>query len=318
MRTCIAVTGASGFLGQTLSLLAQQSGYKVTALVRGGKGINYSDKIVSADLADTALLATAFTGVQAVVHCAGLAHVFGGAGRDEAAYHRVNALGTASVATAASAAGVPHLVLASSVSVYGGMEEGGGDESVPPHPKTPYARSKLDAEQVASDIFGPRGIVTTIRLATLYGEQDRGNIVRLIRSLDRRRFVWPGSGTNRKSLLYKEDAAAGVLACIAKPVDGVFNLSAPAVSMHEIVNAICTALGRPAPTARIPEPLLRALLRHLPEGGRLSTVKNQLRKFLQDDVYPTDLFTGTFSFQPSISLQEGIAREVAWWRSQQF
>jgi hypothetical protein len=41
--------------------------------------------------------------------------------------------------------------------------------------------------------------LTILRLATLYGEGDPGNVGRLMRALDRGRFLWIGDGSNRNS-----------------------------------------------------------------------------------------------------------------------
>ena len=54
--------------------------------------------------------------------------------------------------------------------------------------------------------------LTILRLATLYGEGDPGNVGRLMRTLDRGRFLWIGDGSNRESLLYRGDAARACMA----------------------------------------------------------------------------------------------------------
>ena len=73
--------------------------------------------------------------------------------------------------------------------------------------------------------------LTILRLATVYGEGDRGNIARLMRTIDAGRFVWVGHGTNRKSLIHRDDAAAAVLAVVSTGPSGIrtFNVSADPV-----------------------------------------------------------------------------------------
>ena len=70
--------------------------------------------------------------------------------------------------------------------------------------------------------------LTILRLATLYGEGDPGNVGRLIRTLDRGRFLWIGDGSNRESLLYKGDAARACMAVAERPASGIniYNVSA--------------------------------------------------------------------------------------------
>jgi nucleoside-diphosphate-sugar epimerase len=70
--------------------------------------------------------------------------------------------------------------------------------------------------------------------------------------LDRGRFLWIGDGSNRKSLLYKGDAARACMAVAERPASGVniYNVSAPACTMREIVDGIADALGKhPYPCA---------------------------------------------------------------------
>ncbi|MDO9566735.1 MAG: NAD-dependent epimerase/dehydratase family protein [Candidatus Desulfaltia sp.] len=80
-----------------------------------------------------------------------------------------------------------------------------GDENPPCNPVGPYALSKYNAELRAIEISRESGMALTIlRLATLYGEEDPGNVGRLMRTLDRGRFLWIGDGSNRKSSEFGE------------------------------------------------------------------------------------------------------------------
>ncbi|MEK7776125.1 MAG: NAD-dependent epimerase/dehydratase family protein, partial [Planctomycetota bacterium] len=114
-----------------------------------------------------------------------------------------------------------------------------GDENTPCNPVGPYALSKYNAELRAIEIAREAGMALTIlRLATLYGEGDPGNVGRLMRTLDRGRFLWIGDGSNRKSLLYKGDAARACMAVAERSASGIniYNVSAPACTMREIVD----------------------------------------------------------------------------------
>ena len=85
------------------------------------------------------------------------------------------------------------------------------DENTPCNPVGPYALSKYNAELRAIEIARVSGMALAIlRLATLYGEGNPGNVGRLMRALDRGRFLWIGDGSNRKSLLYRGDAARAI------------------------------------------------------------------------------------------------------------
>jgi nucleoside-diphosphate-sugar epimerase len=176
---------------------------------------------------------------------------------------------------------------------------------------------ELGAVERVGEVGGQTSL-TILRLATVYGERDRGNVARLIGALERGRFVWPSSGNNRKSQIYREDAARACLAALEQPELGirVFNVSAPPATMREIVAAICLALGRQEPRAGLPPGLLAAvsgLAQRLGDPGGLG---RRLEKFVNDDVYNGSRFERAFKFSPAVSLTEGMRREVEFLRAQ--
>ena len=309
----LLVTGASGFFGSEIVRLVRVGDWELRALVRNPNKHLPGFEIFVGDLSDRTTLRKACEGVTAVVHAAGLAHVFGRAAKESHRFNETNETGTANLVDAALDAGVSNIVLVSSVSVYGGYPGTQCDESVPCNPKGPYAISKRRAELKAIErMSNRRASLAILRFATLYGEGDRGNVAKLIRALDQGRFVWPGTGQNQKSLIYKEDAAHACIRVLDQPVSGteVFNVSARPSTMREIVASICEALGRPVPRARIPLSILNAagaVSRAIGDPGSFS---GRFEKFIHDDVYSGAKFDAAFNFHPAVSLSEGIRREV--------
>jgi nucleoside-diphosphate-sugar epimerase len=315
----LLVTGASGFFGSSIVGLAREAGWKVRALDRDPRMQIEGIEMFVGDIADSAILRNACEGVSAIVHAAGLAHVSGPGAKDSTRFNAVNEVGAGNVVDAALESGIPHIVLVSSVSVYGNYSGAKCDESVPCHPQGPYAISKWHGELRATErIAKGHGSLTILRFATIYGEGDRGNVAKLISVLDRGRFIWPGSGKNQKSLIYKEDAARACLRALERPVSGteVFNVSAQPASMREIVSAICQALGRPVPRLGIPLALLRAVGAISGKMGDPGQLGQRLQKFIHDDVYDGSRFESTFDFRAAISLSEGIRREVEFLQAQ--
>lgn len=265
------------------------------------------------DIADASMLRRACEGVSAVVHAAGLAHVFRTGAGDSARFRETNETGTANVLDAAVKCGVPHVVLVSSVSVYGSYAGAMCDETAPCNPRGHYAVSKWHGELRAIErVANEEASLAILRFATIYGEGDRGNVARLIGALDRGHFIWPGSGENQKSLIYKDDAARACLHALERPLSGieVFNVSARPVFMREIVSSICEALGRPVPRVKCPPAFLRAVVAASGAIGLPGQFGQRLQKFIHDDVYDASRFESTFDFQPAVSLSEGIGREV--------
>jgi nucleoside-diphosphate-sugar epimerase len=314
----LLVTGASGFLGSRIVDLALHAGWQVRAFNRSPQAQIKEVETFVGDIGDSALLRKASGGVRAIVHAAGLAHVFGPSAKDSDGFNAVNEVGTGNVVDAALEFGVPHIILISSVAVYGSYRGTQCDETAPCYPQGPYAISKWRGELRAIERIGRgRGSLTILRFATIYGEGDRGNVAKLIGALDQGHFIWPGSGSNQKSLLYREDAARACLRVLESPVSGinVFNISARPATMREVVLTICHALGRPIPRFGIPLAVLKAagsICRKIGDPGQLD---QRLHRFIHDDVYDGSKFEATFDFVPAISLPEGIRREVAFLRA---
>ncbi|MBS1802800.1 MAG: NAD(P)-dependent oxidoreductase [Acidobacteria bacterium] len=313
----VLITGASGFLGTEIVAAARESGWSVRAFDRTLANFPRDVEIVTGDLADEDLISGACSGVSAVIHAAGLAHVFGRAAKDVEQFTAINEQRTARLIKSAVKAGISNVVLVSSVSVYGGYTGETCNEDQPCNPIGPYAVSKWKAEQQAiQHMSGSDASLSILRFATIYGEGDRGNVARLIRSLQSGQFLWLGLGLNQKSLIYKRDAARACIIALesSKPGIHTFNVSSSPTSMREIVSAICGAINRPTPRLAIPQPLLTALGAFQLLLGDPFQLGSRIAKFMRNDVYDASRFNSAFQFQPSTSLAEGLCREVEYLR----
>ena len=316
----VLVTGANGFLGRTILSRLVSSGISVCATDMATESITPRITYQQADITNNPeTLNPVMENVETVIHAAGLAHVFSPDANTDEKFHQVNEIGTANVTTAAARAGVRHMILISSVSVYGPYTNGVYDENIPCKPLGPYAVSKYRAELQAIRISRKAGIsLAILRLATLYGEGDPGNVGRLIDALARGRFIWIGDGSNRKSLLHKADAARACQAVVTEPAPGIhtYNVSAQPCTMRDIVNAISNGLGKKPLPVHIPGTLASQaanVMSKLPyrHGVRL---QQTVEKWLAEDVYDPSLFEKTYAFQAETALEDGLKSEVNWFR----
>jgi nucleoside-diphosphate-sugar epimerase len=317
----LLVTGANGFLGAEIFRQMQRAGLDVYATDCKPGALIPGTNYFSADILAPESMKQHLGGFSAVVHAAGLAHIFNKSKAKIAPFMAINETGTANVVRLALQSGVKHFILISSVAVYGDSREGGVENSGT-DPQEPYAVSKYQSEQRAIEITKASGMALTIlRLATLYGEGDPGNVARLMRMIDRRRFFWIGNGLNRKSLLHREDAARACLLTAQWPAAGVniYNVSGPPCTMREVVEGLAEALGKRIPSFGIPASLVRVISGFL-SGLPISRWQNSVttaQKWLADDAYDGSKFARMFNFQPRVSLTEGLRREVAWYRAEQ-
>ncbi len=317
----ILVTGATGFLGRQIVRQCQAAGLKVRATGRALRAPDLHCDYHPANLCDPRTYPDLLVGARTVIHAAGLAHQFGRKANDRAAFVRINAEVTERLARTAALAGVEHFVLASSVSVYGPDHERLVSEDAACHPQGHYAESKWLAEQWLLREATRDGLrVTILRLATLYGQEDPGNVARLIQSIDRGRFVWIGAGTNSKTLIHRDDAArACVLAAQRNGRDAwrVYNVAAPAASLREIVTHIAGALGRNPPRFHVPAELVETTLACAawsPIRPWAKRWQHTVEKWLRSETFDGSALARDVNFKPRIDLAAGLKGEVDWYR----
>lgn len=116
----VAITGASGLLGGNLAAELVSAGHQVVATRRAGTKVAHLDDLPiewrDGDLASRESLTKAFTGVEAVFHCAAAVSVKKAITKE---LHEANVVGTENVIEACIAAKVPRLVHTSSVVAIG-------------------------------------------------------------------------------------------------------------------------------------------------------------------------------------------------------
>ena len=120
-------------------------------------------------------------------------------------YFDTNLAGARNVCALAETTGCTNIVFTSSISVYG-PTAGATTESSPTYPRTPYGISKLCAELIHEGWLGTgknRRLIIC-RPGVIYGPGDPGNILRMIRAVQRGYFFFPGKTTLRKSYGYIE------------------------------------------------------------------------------------------------------------------
>jgi UDP-glucose 4-epimerase len=179
----VLITGGAGFIGANLARRLVERGDTVVALddLSTGRRANLRDHerltFIRGSILDAGALDVAAQGVDAIVHLAAKASVPESV-RDPISSHAVNVAGTIEVLEAARRAGAPHVVLASSSSVYGNDPTPKKHERISPRPLSPYAASKAATEAYAEAYHYSYDIpVLTFRFFNVFGPLQPANHV---------------------------------------------------------------------------------------------------------------------------------------------
>src|ERR1700730_10621771 len=151
-KPLIALTGATGFIGQFLLRELPKRGYRLRVLLRRPSIVPMeSASAVVGDLAQPQNMAAALADVDAVIHSAGIAHAMSGLPEDD--YRILNTQATIALARAAQRAGARRFVFLSSIRAQSGpTADHVLTEDLAPAPTDAYGRSKLAAERGVAEL----------------------------------------------------------------------------------------------------------------------------------------------------------------------
>ena len=222
----VLVTGHHGYIGSVVAPQLAEEGHDIlgldTFLYRGCDFGDHQGRVEerSGDVRD--VRAADLTGFDAVVHLAALSNDPLG-DLNTAWTYDVNLQGTLRLAQAAKEAGVARFVFASSCSMYGASgRDDVLDEDAPLRPLTPYAESKVRAEEQLSALADADFSPVSLRNATAYGVSPRlrldvvlNNLVGWAFTTGRIRLL--SDGTSWRPIIHVRDIGRAVLGVLAAP-----------------------------------------------------------------------------------------------------
>lgn len=309
----VAVTGANGFVGRALCRRLQQDGLRVRAVVRRREaaalvpadevavveGVNRPDAWV-----------TALAGADAVAHLIALTHERAASTSALSEYRAVNVDITASVVAASQRVGVGRLLYVSSVKAVGEGAAVPYTEATPCHPVDAYGQTKREAEEVVQ--AGSDGVESVIlRPPLVHGPGVRGNLLRLLRAVDKGRPLPVGAVRARRSLVGVDNLAAAASATLTHPAAAgelFFVTDGDAPQVRELVVALAELMQRRARLVPVPPSVLRATATLLRRG-------DLAERLVGDLVVDDRKIRTTLGWEPPLTLRDGLARTVAWYRS---
>ena len=275
----VLVTGGAGFIGSHLceALLARGARVRVLDDFSTGRWENlariHSDiEVIEGGLESASAVERAVAGVDSIAHLAARSSVVESIGAREL-YWRVNVEGTATLFATAAAARARRVVFAASSSAYGDRapthdqthdqahdqaHDVPQDESMQPHPASPYAASKVEGERLVRALAQTGGVdAIALRFFNVYGlRQDPNSAYAAViprfmtRVAEGKPVTVFSDGLQTRDFVHVSDTARAVIAALdAKHVLGgvIANVgTGQATTVTELVRLVGAVLGKPA------------------------------------------------------------------------
>ena len=253
----VLVTGGAGFIGSHLveKLLSRE--YDVVVLDDLSKGVSknlskvsHLIKVVKADVSDASTVKEVLKGVDYVVHLAALVSVQESIEKPSL-YHEVNAIGTFNLLQWSAKAGVKRFTFVSSCAVYGDPKSLPIKETDPVNPLSPYAESKLVAEEYCRAFSGQFKLgAAVLRLFNVYGPRQAYSEYSgvITRFLERLRLRQPpviyGDGEQTRDFVFVEDVVGYAVRALETDSKVTVNIgSAKQTTINELARLVQQLTG---------------------------------------------------------------------------
>lgn len=313
----ILVTGANGFVGESIVKRLLTTEYQTIASVRKLPKLQQDCEYrLINSLEYNSNLTNALRDIDVVIHTAARVHLMNDKSADPLTeFRKVNVKGTLNLARQAVEAGVKRFIFISSIKVNGEATELGRPytEGSKPNPTDPYGVSKYEAEQGLLKIAETTPLeVVIIRPSLVYGENVKGNFYSLMK--------WTYKGVplpiggikqNLRSLVSVDNLVDFIVTCIEHPnaKNEVFLISDDDdISTAGLLEEISKGLGVKNKAVNIPVEFINTAASAVGKSG----VAQRLSGSLQVDISKAKTLLG---WKPKYSTSESIQETAKCYKS---
>jgi len=309
----ILITGAGGFIGSHLAERLVKEGHKVRAFVhynsRNTWGwleeseVKDDVEVFAGDIRDYDSVRASLRGIEVVFHLAALigipySYV------TPVAYIKTNVEGTYNICQAAREEGLRRVVHTSTSEVYGTARYVPIDENHPLQAQSPYAASKIGADQLVLSFYRSFDLpVTVIRPFNTYGPRQSARAVIptiITQLLSGEEEIKLGNLTPTRDFNFVEDTVTGFITAGLSPhtVGEVINIgSGQEIGVGDLVNL----LGQ---LTEVKVKVRADTKRYRPEASEVERLCCDNRKANQ-----------LAGWQPKFPLSEGLAITIEWFKN---
>jgi dTDP-glucose 4,6-dehydratase len=314
MRMKIFVTGGAGFIGSNFARMAlsgQLPGLEEAditvfdALTYSGTLANLESvqdspryTFIRGDIRDSAAVAEALAGHDAIVHFAAESHVDRSV-TDSRIFVETNVVGTQTLLDQSLALGINRFVHVSTDEVYGSIDEGSWDEHQPLLPNSPYSASKAASDLLVRSYFVTHGLnASTTRCSNNYGTHhfpEKVIPLFVTNLLDGLKIPLYGDGANVRDWLHVDDHCRGIALVLegGKPGE-TYNIGGGTeLTNTELTHLLLNATGRD-----------ESFVEHVEDR------KGHDRRYSVD----ISKIRSELGYEPQVPFESGLADVVQWYR----
>lgn len=315
MNKKILITGAEGFIGSHLIETLVKKNFKVKALVFYNSfnsigWLNYLDKeiiksceIVYGDIRDNVFIQNITKGIDIVINLAALIsipHSY----IAPSSFISTNLIGTYNILEATKRNNVSKLILTSTSEVYGTAEFVPITEQHPLKAQSPYAASKIAADQLAFSYYKSFDVpVTILRPFNTFGPRQSGRAIipSIISQLvNKNKFIKIGNLTPTRDFTYVDDTVEAFVLALKKNLSGeVINIGNQfEISIKGILDIFKKDFNYD--------------FKIIIDKKRVRPKKSEVFRLLSSDVKARKLLQWKPNFEGIIGFKKGLKKTIEW------
>lgn len=300
LKKCL-VTGASGFIGKPFCVYLKNQGVFVRALFRNPTSGPWDEQVIH-DLADPerySIPETIFDSIDTVFHLAGVAHAGRRSNISPEVYWTVNTASTGELMHLAAKSGVRRFIYFSSTKAI--------------NPTDDYGSSKQAAEKLVLELGAKHGLhVCILRPSLVYGPNLKGNLLSMMRGIDRGWFPALPDTQNQRSLISVQDLSrVALLAAKNVKANGkIYTVTdGKNYSTRQLYDSMRQSLGRGRAKISFPLWPLKICAR-IGDLLRLPLNSESLDKITGSEVHSSELLCEDLNWKPSTNFFQSMPEIV--------